>query len=255
MIQAIVADDNSIIREMLVDTLDEDSDINVVATASNGQEAIDTIKECRPDVVLLDLIMPVIDGIGVMEEIISDNSIDKKPFFIVVSAAGKEDIVSQALGTGASYFFMKPFNGVALVRKVKQLCGKERVVVATETSSNESANGDNIDAQLTELMHRIFVPIKMVGYKYLKESIKLAIEDAEALMSITKNIYPFVAEKFGTSPGNVERNIRYVIEATWNTIIERNKDDIISDVFNGMNKKPTNSEFIVICSEWIRVHK
>ena len=81
-----------------------------------------------------------------------------------------------------------------------------------------------------------------------------AIEDPEALMSVTKNIYPQVASKFGTSAGNVERNIRYVIESAWSKMGEDEPDKEIAELIGDTSKKPTNSVFILSCSEWIKYH-
>ena len=253
-IKAIIADDNNIIREILSDALSEDPDIEVVATAVNGKDAIEYIKQYNPDVVLLDLIMPVLDGIGVMEEIKSLDGYSERPFFVIISAAGKEDIVSQALQTGASYFFMKPFDESALVRRIKQLCASNTDMVRTEPVSFSGERVTGTDNQVSDILRKVGIPIKMVGYKYLKEAIMAAIEDPEALMSVTKNIYPQVASKFGTSAGNVERNIRYVIESAWSKMGGNEPDKEIAELIGDTSKKPTNSVFILSCSEWIKYH-
>lgn len=254
-INVLIADDNNIIREILTDALCEDADIEVVATAVNGKETIEYIKQYNPDVVLLDLIMPVVDGIGVMEEIRSDVRYADKPYFVIISAAGKEDIVSQALQTGASYFFMKPFDEAALVRRIKQLCSVNADTVRTEpVSYTNDSKINNTDNYISDILRKIGIPIKMVGYKYLKEAITVAIDDPESLMSVTKNIYPQVALKYGTSAGNVERNIRYVIESAWSKIEERELDKDMLEIAGDTSKKPTNSVFILSCSEWIKYH-
>lgn len=249
-IKALVADDNSLVREILVDALSGEEDIEIVATATNGKETIEAINMYEPNVVLLDLIMPIVDGMGVMEAVRENTKLSNKPYFVIISAAGKEDIISQALDTGASYFFMKPFDEAALIRKIRQLFNKEtKVNTEPITALNETKSVDN---DVTDLMRKTMVPIKMVGYKYLKEAIVIAIEDPESLMSITKSVYPQVADKFDTSSGNVERNIRYVIEAAWNKLSEGEMSEDLKAIFGKMSKKPTNSEFILSCSEWIR---
>lgn len=254
-IKIIVADDNTIIREILTDALCEDEGIEIVATAANGRETIEYIKEYNPDVVLLDLIMPVIDGMGVMEEIRSDSRYATRPYFVIISAAGKEDIVAQALQTGASYFFMKPFDEAALIRRIKQMCAGGNDKNYTDNVAGVGENRTNtIDNMVTEIMRKIGIPIKMVGYKYLKEAITVAVDDPDSLMSVTKNIYPQVATKFGTSAGNVERNIRYVIESAWSKIGEKHIDEDTLEIAGDITKKPTNSVFILSCSEWIKYH-
>ena len=255
VIRIVVADDNEIMRNMIVDALSDDDMIQVVGEASDGMNAINIIKETHPDVVLLDLVMPLIDGIGVMEAIAEDENFKEvKPNYVVISAAGSEDIVNQALQTGASYFIMKPFDGDALVKRIKRICGEvdfslhQNATTAQVTPEDSSQNTEHI---IVGLLRDLGVPVRMVGYKYLRDAILIAINDTDSLMSVTKNIYPEIALKHGTSSGNVERNIRYVIESTWTRHTERKTDDVITDLFKGMTKKPTNSEFILICSEWV----
>lgn len=253
-IRIVVADDNEIMRTMIVDTINDDPQLNVVGEATDGDMAIELIKEKKPDLVILDLVMPRADGMEVMEAISEcEDYKGTKPQYIVISAAGREEIVSQALQTGASYFFMKPFNGDALIKRIKHMFGAAEqpvhgdvFTVGTETNSQNS-----IETMVINLLRGLGVPVKMVGYKYLRDAIMIAVKDTDALMSVTKNIYPEIADIHGTSSGNVERNIRYVIEATWNRQDDYKYGTEIGRLFKGTNKKPTNSEFILICSEWI----
>ena len=255
VIRVVVADDNEIMRNMIVDALSDDSMIQVVGEATDGMNAINIIKNTHPDVVLLDLVMPLVDGIGVMEAISEDEAFkEDKPNYIVVSAAGSEDIVNQALQTGASYFIMKPFDGDALVKRVKRICGETDSTLYQNTVATQMPSEDNLqdtEQVIVGLLRNLGVPVRMVGYKYLRDAILIAVNDTDSLMSVTKNVYPEIAIKHGTSSGNVERNIRYVIESTWTRHCERKFDDVMSDLFKGITKKPTNSEFILICSEWV----
>ena len=256
-IRVLVADDNNLMREIIIDSLAEDEQIEVVGSAADGTEAIELIREHRPDVVLLDLVMPKTDGIGVMEAIREDGSFEKYPHFIIISAAGKEDIVSQALMTGAEYFFMKPFEGSALVKKIKQMMIGIQPINPAVTMQNEMTPEEketDLENMVTNLLRSLGVPIKMVGYKYLRDAIILSIRDTEALLSVTKFVYPQIAETHGTSAGNVERNIRYVIESTWQRKEDPKYVMKIAQVFHNITKKPTNSEFILVCSEWINYH-
>ncbi len=252
-IKVLVADDNDIMRQMIADSLYDDPKIEVAGEAADGQAAIDLIIKTLPDVVLLDLVMPKIDGLGVMDAIKEMTDYPgKQPLFIIISAAGREDIISQALQSGASYFFMKPFDGDALVKRIKQMCSDTRHNINTGYVTGEvERKGLSIENMVVNLLRSLGVPVKMVGYKYLKDAIVQAVEDSEALMSVTKNIYPAIADEHGTSAGNVERNIRYVIESTWSRQEEPQFEEMIKKVFKDSIKKPTNSEFILICSEWI----
>lgn len=239
MIKCLVCDDNDIMRQMILDMLSDAPDIEVIGEACDGREAVDAIKELVPDVVLLDLVMPNVDGINVLKIVDGDTTLERKPEFIVVSAVGKESIVSEALNRGASYFIMKPFDGAAIIDRIRAVCDSEENAAAT------------LENDIVELLKNIGVPIKMVGYKYLRDAISISTNSADAIMSITKSIYPEIASNYGTSSGNVERNIRYVIEATWLKAPESKYEKLFFEIFNRNRKKPTNTEFILSCSEYI----
>lgn len=244
-IKVLVADDNDITRQMIVDCLLDDDQIDVVGQASDGKEAIKFIKLYEPDVVLLDLVMPMADGIGVMEAV-SEEAGGKKPQYIVISAAGSEDIVNQALQTGAAYFIMKPFDGEALIKRVKRMCNEQAPVIHEPIQASP-----DIEQMVVALLRDVGVSVRMIGYKYLKEAIILAINDSDSLTSVTKYIYPAIASRFGSSPSNVERNIRYAIESSWEKRTEEKYLDFQNEVFSDKSKKPTNSEFINFCAEKI----
>lgn len=254
VIRIVVADDNDLMRQMIVDTLSDDGGIEVVGEASDGAAAMQLIKETHPDIVLLDLVMPMIDGLGVIEAITRDNEYgENKPQYIIISAAGSEDIVNQALQTGASYFIMKPFDGDALIKRVKHIAGEDtNDSYQVRNAGFVPETEEDVEQLVVGLLRNIGVPVRMVGYKYLRDAIILAVDDTESLMSVTKNIYPEIAIRHGTSSGNVERNIRYVIESTWNRRAEVIPEN---DLFKGAVKKPTNSEFILVCSEWIHYQR
>lgn len=254
-IRVLVADDNDLVREMIIDSLSDDPSIEVVGSAADGEAAIDQIIQKKPDVALLDLVMPKVDGLGVIEQIeeMTDYT-GKKPCFIVISAVGKEDIVSRILQAGAVYFIMKPFDGDVLKKRIRIIVddirsGRE----GGKQSFGSPALEDTLENKATALIRSLGVPVKMIGYKYLRDAIVIALEDEDSLMSVTKNVYPHIADSYDTSPSNVERNIRYVIESTWNKSDDIRYTDKIKEVFKGVVKKPTNSEFILMCSEWIKL--
>ena len=245
LIKVAIVDDNDIIREMIHDTLADEEDLTIVGEASDGESAVELIKAERPDVVLLDLVMPKLDGMGVMMIKNSPDTEDYHPEYIVLSAAGREDIVSEALNNGATYFMMKPFDGEALIKRIRHIksgVGQENTAAGQEDAAR------SLDLEISELLRSIGMPIKMVGYKYLRDAIEMAVGEPDSDLSITKTVYPAVAEEYGTSSTNVERNIRYIIAATW----ERN-DNIVVPFLPNKKDKPTNSEFILGCAEHIRL--
>lgn len=249
-IKVVVADDNDVMRQMIVDSLEDDEQIDVVGIASDGESAIKIIREQHPDVVLLDLVMPKKDGLTVIEAIDSDMNLPDKPQYVIISAAGSEDIVNQSLRAGAAYFIMKPFDGEALVKRIKRLKGTLSAQVSGVVYERGAKEFD-MEQLIVNLLRDIGVPLRMVGYKYLKDAILIALKDSDALMSITKNVYPEIASKHETSSGNVERNIRYVIESTWSRRNDKKYEKAVELIFKDSTKKPTNSEFILVCSETI----
>lgn len=257
-IRVVVADDNGITRDMIIDFLSGDDDISVVGSASDGELAVSVIKDTHPDIVLLDLVMPKLDGIGVMEKIAAcEDYGGKKPEYIVISAAGSEEIIGEAIRTGASYFILKPFAADTLIRRVRQTAA-HRVGADAET---ETAGRNDLDLQpgkehkadslVVALLRSLGVSMRMVGYKYIRDAVILAIKDPDALTAITKSIYPEIAKLHQSSSGNVERNIRYVIEVTWEKRNDPRYADIFRKVFDNAERKPANSKFIMACAEWI----
>lgn len=254
-----IADDNERIVEMLDGILSNDDAIEVVGKARNGEDVLDIIKSKEPDVVLLDIIMPKLDGLSVMERVRRDSSVKKQPRFIIISAIGQEDVTEDAFGMGASYYIMKPFDKDMVMSKVRQ--GRERQTVRTQhgtqryTVAREVPKQEphNLENDVTNIIHEIGVPAHIKGYHYLRDAIMMSVNDMEMLNSITKVLYPTIAKKYQTTPSRVERAIRHAIEVAWG----RGKMDTIDELFgytvNNGKGKPTNSEFVALISDKIRL--
>ncbi len=221
----------------------------------DGVKVVDLIKDQEPDVVLLDVFMPRLDAIGVMQAIKSQEGI-KKPIFMTMSAFDNISLEREILSSGASYYFLKPFNVDMMVERTIQLS-------KTFKTSHIGANGTNpmatlsqtkdVEVMVTEIIHQLGVPAHIKGYHYLRESIMLAVEDADIINSVTKALYPTVAKNFSTTPSRVERAIRHAIEVAW----DRGDLEILNAYFgytihNGRGK-PTNSEFIAMISDKLRL--
>jgi len=258
-INVAIVDDNERIVNLLVEILKGDSDIEVVGTAENGMEAITMIKEKKPDVVLLDLIMPKLDGLGVMEKLRFDESLKKTPSFIVITAIGQEGVTENAFELGASYYIMKPFDNNMVLSRIKQLRGdlhNSRLIENHRISTYESKDDykeRNLESDVTNIIHEIGVPAHIKGYQYLRDAIMMSVNDNEMLNSITKLLYPSIAKRHKTTPSRVERAIRHAIEVAWS----RGKMDTIDELFgytvsNGKGK-PTNSEFVALIADKIRL--
>ena len=259
-LSVVVADDNERIVSLLSDLLSTDEDIDIVGTAKNGQEAYDVIRREKPDVVLLDIIMPKLDGLSVMDKINKDDTLDKHPAFVVMSAVGQEAITVDAFNLGANYFIMKPFDHESLMSRMKQLKSPGHMLgnqckIASMITKMPEMNKNDLEVVVTEFIHEVGVPAHIKGYQYLRDAIIMTVNDSQMLGAITKILYPEIAKKHKTTSSRVERAIRHAIEVAWS----RGKLETIEGMFGytiNMGKgKPTNSEFIALISDKIRLQR
>lgn len=261
-ISVAIADDNERIVGLLTEVMENDPEIEVVGIAYNGLDAIKVVNEEHPDVVLLDLVMPKLDGLGVLEHFKYQSEGEKLPTFIVITAIGQEGVTERAFSLGADYFMMKPFDNQILINRVKQIrqMDRGRIVEPKRETAGKSTHSSNnyymehkLESDVTNIIHEIGVPAHIKGYQYLRDAIMMSVNDGEMLNSITKLLYPSIAKQHKTTPSRVERAIRHAIEVAWS----RGKMDTIDDLFgytvsNGKGK-PTNSEFVALIADKIRL--
>lgn len=256
-----IADDNERMVNLLSTLIRSDEELELVGEANNGRDIYDIILEKEPDVVLLDIIMPKVDGLTVMEKVNRDSSLKKHPSFIVVSAVGQDQITENAFSLGACYYIMKPFDNDVVLSRIKSfqrpvVPKKSEVRINEEQIALRNKKVHNLELDVTNMIHEIGVPAHIKGYQYLRDAISMSVEDMEMLNSITKVLYPTIAKKYQTTPSRVERAIRHAIEVAWS----RGKMDTIDELFgytvNNGKGKPTNSEFIALIADKIRLqHK
>ena len=253
-----IADDNEKMVEVLSKIIDQDEDLKLVGKAHNGEEICNIIKEKQPDVVVLDIIMPKVDGLSVMERFSHDENLKKVPSFIVVSAVGQERITEDAFDLGADYFMLKPFDNKMLLNRIKHIrrAGERRVREMNRPRQKEEENtynSGNLETDVTDIIHEIGVPAHIKGYHYLRTAILSAIENQSLLDSVTKMLYPTVAKTYETTSSRVERAIRHAIEIAW----DRGNMEVINSFFgytiNNYKGKPTNSEFIALITDKLRL--
>ncbi len=253
-----IADDNAKVLQLLDKIVSSDEELNVVGKAGNGEDLYDIIKKQEPDVVLLDLVMPKVDGLTVMERVNKDQEIRKHPAFIVITAIGQEKITEDAFDLGADYYILKPFDNEMVINRIKHTRVKKdrnfaKVQKVNAYESKKEYMERNLETDVTNIIHEIGVPAHIKGYQYLRDSIIMSVSDMEMLNSITKILYPTIAKKHQTTPSRVERAIRHAIEVAWS----RGKMDTIEELFgytvsNGKGK-PTNSEVIALITDKIRL--
>ncbi len=258
-IKILIVDDNKDFCELLEESLDKEKDMNVIGVGHDGKEAINLIKKNKNelDLIILDLIMPKLDGIGVMEEM---NTLGiNKIKTVILTGFGQEDITRKVVSLGANYYIMKPFEIDKLIARIRQIF---KPVKNSDTEYNINLNNSNnqinenatindINIRITEIMYELGIPAHIKGYLYIREAIKMVVYDIYLINGITKKLYPAVAEKFETTSSKVERAIRHAIEVSW----ERGNRDALKEYFaNTISKtKPTNSQFIAKIADKLRL--
>lgn len=258
-ISVLIADDNKEFCSILNDYLLSQRDIIVTGVAKDGIEALTLIEEKKPDLVILDIIMPHLDGLGVLERL-NSMEIDKMPRIIVLSAVGQDKITQKAINLGADYYVVKPFDMDIFTKRIREMFNgniQESIRRTSSTFQSESRPQHkehlDLETEITNIIHEIGVPAHIKGYMYLREAITMVINDMELLSAVTKELYPSIAKKYNTTASRVERAIRHAIEVAWG----RGQVDAINKLFgytiHNEKGKPTNSEFIAIIADKLRL--
>lgn len=249
LISVLIVDDNAEFCNILNEYLNQCGGIIVNGIAKDGIEAIDKIKELTPEVVILDLIMPNLDGIGVLERI-SMLQLKHKPIFIVLSAIGQDIIIQKAMEFGADYYIMKPFDINMLVSRIRQHYNER--VIEQRRHMTMSGNGaaeapeaerGSLEQVVTDLIKNMGITPNIAGYRYLREVVILSVENSSSSNSITKFIYPSIANKHNITARNVDRSIRCAVESAFKKTQKANMN--ISNSFGSKNK-PTNVQVIAM---------
>ncbi|MDW7673051.1 MAG: sporulation transcription factor Spo0A [Bacillota bacterium] len=252
-VRVLIADDNLEFCSILQDFLNGEPDLEVVAMAHNGVEALKEIESFSPDVVVLDIIMPYLDGIGVLEKL---NEGDHIPQIVILTTLGQESMTKRAIELGAAYYILKPFDLEVLSTRIKQLASKTPIQSSSGNriiSSNSAIKPKNLSVEVTNLIHQMGVPAHVKGYQYLRDAILLVIDDVSLLGAVTKELYPLIAEKYNTTPSRVERAIRHAIELSWDRGNVEMMNKFFGYTINIERGKPTNSEFVAMVADKLRI--
>lgn len=257
-ISIMIVDDNKDFLNMLTNFFVKQEGIEVVGSASDGIDAIEGIKALQPDLVILDMVLPGVDGIGVLEYL-SGSSHIKKPAIIFLSAVGKDEQIHRALSLGADYYMLKPCDLNILLLRIKDIYNqkyslKKSVDFRINNDKIEEDLGKILETETSKLLHKAGIPPHISGFHYLREAIIYYFNHSNQFLSITKVLYPEMAKLFNSTPQKVERSIRNAIDTSWS----RAKNGVAVQngyygYFANLQTKPTNSEFIAAMSEQLKV--
>ena len=247
----LIADENSSQRQALRDTLSRNG-FRFIEEASNGEDALIKISRNHPDLVLIDIWLSKLDGIGVIRNTRSiDFGNDKAPSFIVVSMVTNQSIFIEATNAGAEMCILKPYDQSSLCNHINDILRNR--TRNSLTIDNDKATEPDIETQVTKIIHQIGVPAHIKGYQSLRTAILLTVKDSDIINSVTKVLYPSVAKKYQTTTSRVERAIRHAIEVAW----DRGDVDTLNSYFGytiqNNRGKPTNSEFIAMIADNLRL--
>ncbi len=265
LIRVVLADDNRDFVEILREYISSQDDMILTGVAYNGNDALEMIKKEEPDIVVLDIIMPHLDGLGVMEKL---DNIVKRPRVIILTSFGQENMTQRAVQLGADYYILKPFDLDTLGKRIRQLVGTSEINTSYSPSSrniithHESMGNLNntglktlksSEVEVTKMIQQMGVPAHVKGYQYLRDAIVSVIKEVSLLGAVTKELYPMIAKKYNTTPSRVERAIRHAIELAW----DRGNIEFMNKFFgytiNVDRGKPTNSEFIAMVADKLRM--
>ena len=226
--------------------------IEINTCIKDGKTVLKTLTSQEFDIVIMDVFMPSLDAIAVINLFKNENA-NKKTEFVVMSSCDNVVLERQVMSAGALYYFLKPVNTQILCERILQLSEKLIFTMQDSKMNIDIDEDNNLDIKITEIMHHIGIPAHIKGYQYIRESIKLSVKNVEAINSITKVLYPTVARHFSTTPSRVERAIRHAIEVAW----DRGDSDVLDSYFGATvyyeRGKPTNSEFIAMLSDNLRL--
>lgn len=257
-IKVLVIDDNKEIGEGMKTYLEKtgERDIELVGFAYDGKDGLEKITALEPDAVILDIVMPVLDGIGVLKAMNSYTGV-KRPKILVLSALAQEHVSGMVSSYGADYFMVKPASYEMLFDRVKMLCrpipSKVNSGMDLNDMGKDSLSPKELEIRVTNVIHNVGVPANIKGYKYLRDAILMTIKDNEMINAVTKQLYPEVAKRHKTTSSRVERAIRHAIEVACTRGNEECFYKLFGYTVSTLKGKPTNSEFIALIADKLRL--
>ncbi len=259
-IKVMLLDNNEQMRSTIKDYLSKDEKIVIAKELDSAEDALKFVEAEAVDIIISDIILPNIDGYSFLEKL-NELKLAKKPKVIILSALSSDAFIQKALMLGADYYMVKPCELSVLKERVEEFAKNNFSSVAANAGSENKVNNQiarmgvrsprnkMLEEKITNIFITVGIPAHIKGYQFLREAIKMAIDNPEIINSITKKLYPSIAERFETSASKVERAIRHAIEVAWN----RGKIENINALFGirvySNNEKPTNGEFIALVAD------
>ena len=249
----MLADDNVNLLRLLTDYLSRKPDIEVVSAVSDGVEIPDAVRQFAPDILVMDIIMPRRDGFMTLEAL---NAMEAplRPRVIVLTGLARDDFIVRAIRLGASYYMVKPFDMGLLYERIVEIAREQPASILTPSAAPEPAE-ESVDEQITNLFLTLGIPAHIKGYQYLREAVRMVVDNHDVINLITKELYPGIARRFDTSASKVERAMRHAIEVAWT----RGRLEAVNQMYGhrvfSREDKPTNGEFIALVSDKIALRK
>ncbi len=249
-VKVLVIDDNKEIEEGIRGYIESkgETEIELLGFAQNGKEGLEKISLLSPDAIILDIVMPVMDGIGVLKAL---SKCAKKPAIVVLSALSGEYVSNMVSLYGADYYMTKPASYETLFERVKMLCNS----FSYKKEDNIKEDENRLELKVTGVIHDVGIPANIKGYQYLRDAIMMTVHDNELMHAVTKQLYPMVAKRHKTTASRVERAIRHAIEVACTRGNEEFFYKLFGYTVSTLKGKPTNSEFIALIADKLRLEK
>ena len=252
-VSVLIVDDNRDFCDEMSDYIKASPDMCLAGVANDGDEAYGMICATRPDIVIMDIIMPKRDGISLLKKL-ANTKMTKRPTVIAHSVTGNEKVMESCYQAGAEYYLLKPQTCDAIADTIRSLApGNNNAGIVPTNQAPKPEKESDLETIVTEFMHELGLPAHIKGYQYIRTAIMMVVNNMDLLNYITKQLYPDIAKKYGSTSSRVERAIRHSIEVAWTRGRPETMNNIFGYTIDTGKGKPTNSEFIAMVADRIRL--